>query len=73
MKEPLTYMQAYVQLEELIEQLEDGSIEIDKLSDKVKQANELIAVCEAKLRKVEEDVNEVLTGAVKKGRKKEGE
>jgi len=62
MNEPLTYMQAYVQLEELIEQLEDGSIEIDKLSDKVKQANELIAICEAKLRKVEEDVNEVVKG-----------
>ncbi len=70
MNEPLTYIQAYAQLEELIEQLEDGNIEIDKLSDKVKEANDLIAICEAKLRKVEEDVNEVLNGAVKKGRKK---
>jgi exodeoxyribonuclease VII small subunit len=72
MKEQLTYIEAYAQLEALIEELEDGSIEIDQLAAKVKEANELIAICEAKLRRVDEEVKGVLNEAAGRVKKKGG-
>jgi len=59
MAKELTYDAAFSKLEELVEQLEDGNIQLDKLTAKVKQANELIAVCETKLRSIEKEVEEV--------------
>ncbi len=57
MKSNLTYNEAYEKLEELVEQLEDGNIPLDKLSAKVKQANELVAICESKLRKIQTEID----------------
>ena len=68
MKSKQTYKEAYTKLEELVEQLEDGNIPLDKLAEKVKQANEWIAVCEDKLRQIETDILE--TSVPEKGKKK---
>ena len=57
MKAELTYTEAYAKLESLTKQLEDGNIPLEDLSSKVKEANELIAICETKLRGVEEEIN----------------
>ncbi len=56
MKKALTYNKAFEKLEELIEEFEYGDIQLDKLSDKVKQANDLIIICETKLRDAEKEV-----------------
>lgn len=56
MKSKLTYSEAFTKLEELVEQLEDGTIPLDKLAATVKQANEWVAVCEGKLRMIQEEV-----------------
>ncbi len=61
----LTYNQAYSKLEELVIEIESDAIQLDTLADKVKQANALIQLCEAKLRTIEKEVNE----AVKSGKK----
>jgi len=58
MKPELTYSEAYAKLEDLVEQLEDGVIQLDQLAEKVKQANELIAICENKLRTIEREVKD---------------
>ena len=58
MKNELTYSEAFSKLEIIVEQLEDGNIQLDKLSMKVKQASELITICEIKLRKIEIDIND---------------
>jgi exodeoxyribonuclease VII small subunit len=58
MNEQLTYNKAYAKLEILTKQLEDGDIPLEELSSKVKEANELIAICENKLRAVEDEINE---------------
>ena len=58
MKTELTYSDAYAKLEDLVEQLEDGGIQLDQLAEKVKQANELIAICENKLRTIEREVKD---------------
>ena len=56
MKSKLTYNEAFTKLEELVEQLEDGTIPLDKLAATVKQANEWVAVCEDKLRMIQAEV-----------------
>jgi exodeoxyribonuclease VII small subunit len=53
MKKLLTYNEAFGKLEKIVSQLEGDDIPLDKLTDKVKEANELIAYCEVKLRDVE--------------------
>ncbi len=58
MKPELTYSEAYAKLEDLVEQLEDGGIQLDQLAEKVKQANELIVICENKLRGIEIEIKE---------------
>ena len=58
MKTDLTYNEAFSKLEELLEQLEDGNIQLDELAAKVKQANELILICETKLRNVNKEIDE---------------
>ena len=59
MKKEITYKEAYHQLEILVEELENGTIPIEKLADKVKEAKELIALCEKKLRNVEKDIDTI--------------
>ena len=56
MKTDLTYNEAYSQLEKLVIQLEDDGIQLDTLASKVKQAHELIELCERKLRTIHTDV-----------------
>ena len=53
----LTYSEAYAKLEKITKELEEGNIPLEELSSKVKQANELISICELKLRGVEEEIN----------------
>jgi exodeoxyribonuclease VII small subunit len=69
MKNELTYSEAFLQLSELVAELEDGNIQLDQLSIKVKQANELIAICENKLRVIETEVKDAVQ-PVKPTRKK---
>lgn len=61
----LTYNQAYSKLEELVIEIESDAIQLDTLADKVKQANELIQLCEAKLRTIEKEVNDALNSGKK--------
>lgn len=58
MKKQPTYSEAFSKLEDLVEQLENGNIQLDKLSAKMKHANELIAICESKLRSIETEIKE---------------
>ena len=60
MTEKLKYTQAFNQLQQIVADIEDGEISVDELSDKVKLASELIAICKTKLTSTEEDVNQIL-------------
>lgn len=60
MENDLTYNEALSKLEEIVEQIEDDSIMLDTLTEKVAHANELIKYCETKLRNIEGDVRDVL-------------
>ncbi|MFN5415678.1 MAG: exodeoxyribonuclease VII small subunit [Flavobacteriia bacterium] len=56
----ITYQEAYDELQDLVQDIENGEISVDELSIKVKRAAELIKICKQKLTSTEEDVNEIL-------------
>jgi exodeoxyribonuclease VII small subunit len=60
MKNTLTYTEAFEELQNIVSEIEQGEIEVDQLSEKVKRAAILIQVCKAKLSTTEEDVNRIL-------------
>ena len=51
-----SYDKAYKELQNILEELQNESISIDKLSDKIKKAKELVGFCKNRLREVEEDL-----------------
>lgn len=59
-KEELSYTEAFTELENIVRELEQGEISVDKLSEKVKRASVLIRICKDKLTTTEEDVEKIL-------------
>jgi exodeoxyribonuclease VII small subunit len=58
--ENMTYSQARKELEEIVRAIESGELDVDKLTEKVKHAGELIAFCKEKLTKADEDLQRML-------------
>ena len=66
MEKNKTYEAAFEELQNIVKEIESGSISVDVLSEKVKRAGELIRFCKEKLFRTEEEVNEVLKEIEKK-------
>lgn len=60
MSKEIKYTEAFDELQEIVNDIEDGEISVDELSLKVKRASQLIKVCKEKLTSTEEDVNQIL-------------
>lgn len=60
MSNKLSYQNAFEELKQIVSDLEEGEVNVDELSEKVKRATQLIAVCKSKLTETEEDVNKIL-------------
>lgn len=58
--EKMKYTEAFQELQQIVEEIEQGDISVDELSEKVKRASMLIGICKAKLSTTEEDVNRIL-------------
>jgi exodeoxyribonuclease VII small subunit len=56
----VNYVQAFEELQAIVSEIELGQITVDILSEKVKRAAELIAICKTKLSSTEENVNQIL-------------
>ena len=56
----LTYGEASEQLEEIIRLAESGRLEIDELTEKLKEARLLIDHCNKKLYATEKEINKIL-------------
>ena len=54
------YSKAIEKLDEIIEKIESESIDVDELSDKVKEAVALIKVCKNKIEKAEMEVKQIV-------------
>jgi exodeoxyribonuclease VII small subunit len=60
MENQMNYTDAFDELQQIVEHMENGEITVDELSLKVKRAAELIKICKQKLTTTEEDVNQIL-------------
>lgn len=60
MKKIETYTEAFDELQQLVQEMENGEISVDELAIKVKRATELIAFCKQKLTSTEQDVEAIL-------------
>jgi len=60
-KKSITYTEAMNEIETIISQIEEGDLDVDLLSEKVKRVTELIRICKEKLYKTEEEVKKILS------------
>lgn len=60
MEENLTYEQAYAELKKIATEIENESVSVDVLAEKVKRASQLITYCQTKLRSTEQEVNNII-------------
>ncbi len=56
----ITYDQAFAELETIATAIQNETVSIDELSEKVKRASELIEFCQKKLRSTETEVNKII-------------
>lgn len=59
----MTYEQAMSQLETLARQAEDGSLPIDQLAAKLKDAQQLLQFCQQKLTAAEQEVEKLINAS----------
>lgn len=60
MEPDLTYDKAYQELKSISQQIENESITVDVLAQKVKRAAELIDFCQKKLKDTESEVDKII-------------
>ena len=58
--ENITYAQAVERLEEIMNSIQTGGMDVDKLAVALKEASELVQFCRGKLYKVDEEVKQLL-------------
>ena len=68
MSKTLSYSTAMAELAAIAAAMENETISVDDLSDKVKRAQELIAFCQDKLKRTDDDVRKVLSKDAGKGK-----
>ena len=56
------YSNAVKKLDDIIERIENDQIDVDELSEKVKEAVGLIKVCKSKIEKAELEVKQIVDG-----------
>ncbi len=60
MEKNLTYEEAYAELKKIATEIENESVSVDVLAEKVKRASELITYCQGRLRSTEQEVNNII-------------
>lgn len=56
----LTYREAFERLEKIQSLIESNKIDVDDLSEKLKEASELLEICRAKLFKANEETQKIM-------------
>lgn len=59
-KKQISYSEAIAAIDEILQQIETGELDVDELAEKVKQASELLKICKSKLFNTEKEVEKVL-------------
>lgn len=60
MIEGMTYEKAMKRLEEIVDKVENGQMDIDSLGTTLKEAQELVTFCRDKLTKVDAEIKKIL-------------
>lgn len=58
-KKEFSFNEAVIEIEKILNNIESGDLDVDKLSVEVKKASELIKQCQKKLRTTEEEINSI--------------
>ena len=58
-KKEFSFNEAVVEIEDILKNIENGELDVDKLSVEVKRASELIKQCQKKLRSTEDEINSI--------------
>ncbi|MBQ6037708.1 MAG: exodeoxyribonuclease VII small subunit [Bacteroidaceae bacterium] len=61
MKKKETYTQSIQRLEQIVQQIDSGELDIDELAEKIKEAKAIIAFCTEKLTHVDKEVEILLS------------
>ena len=61
--ENMTYAEAMARLEEIMDKIQGGKIDIDELAGLLKEAQELVKFCREKIYKVDEEIKSLTEGA----------
>jgi exodeoxyribonuclease VII small subunit len=56
----IKYEEAMRQLQEIVRKMENDELDIDQMSDQLKNAQELIKICRDKLTKTDEEIQKLL-------------
>lgn len=56
----LPYEAAVARLEEIVQQFETGTLQVDQLTDLLREAHALIPLCNSRLRAIEGEVTQIL-------------
>ncbi|MBK9960770.1 MAG: exodeoxyribonuclease VII small subunit [Saprospiraceae bacterium] len=60
MEANLNYEAAYKELAQIAKEIENETVSVDVLAQKVKRASELITYCQTKLKNTEAEVNKII-------------
>ena len=60
METTLNYENAYDELVQIAREIEEETVSVDVLAQKVKRASELISFCQGKLKSTEMEVNKII-------------
>jgi exodeoxyribonuclease VII small subunit len=60
-KDP-TYGEAMAEIEEILEKIESGELDVDELTDNVRRVANLLELCRKKLKTTEAEIQKVIEG-----------
>lgn len=58
-KKEISYNEAIQEIKDILYELENKEVDVDKLSDKVKRVSFLLEICKSKLLKTEEQIEKI--------------
>jgi exodeoxyribonuclease VII small subunit len=60
-KQQIKYSEAISEIEEILELIEAGELDVDELTGKVKRVSQLIQLCKSRLQEADEDIKRILS------------
>lgn len=59
----MKYIEAIDRLNEIMQQMESGELDVDALTETLKEARQLLAFCKEKLHNIDQDVQKIMDTA----------